>query len=102
MFALGTFADSAGEFAGLVLDGESVIALRDQRWPTVRAMCADWQAAMERLGEIAEQRAGTGVSLEALRVCPPVTPIQVLQSGANYRQHVIDIIVAEERRADHG
>jgi 2-keto-4-pentenoate hydratase/2-oxohepta-3-ene-1,7-dioic acid hydratase in catechol pathway len=37
------------------------------------------------------------IPVEELRVCAPLAPIQVLQSGANYRAHVIDIILAEER-----
>jgi 2-keto-4-pentenoate hydratase/2-oxohepta-3-ene-1,7-dioic acid hydratase in catechol pathway len=97
MFALGTFVDADGEFPGLVLEGELVTALRDQPWPTIKALCGDWESAMERLEPLAEQRAGTGVPLSSLSVRPPLIPTQVLQSGANYRQHVIDLIVAEQR-----
>jgi 2-keto-4-pentenoate hydratase/2-oxohepta-3-ene-1,7-dioic acid hydratase in catechol pathway len=96
-FALGTFADAEGEFAGLVLDeGRSVIALREERWPTTREMLGDWDAAFARLGELAAGRPGTVIPVEELRVCAPLAPIQILQSGANYRAHVIDIILAEE------
>jgi 2-keto-4-pentenoate hydratase/2-oxohepta-3-ene-1,7-dioic acid hydratase in catechol pathway len=98
LFALGTFADAEGEFAGLVLDeGRSVIALREERWQTTREMLGDWDAAFARLGELAADRPGTVIPVEELRVCAPLAPIQVLQSGANYRAHVIDIILAEER-----
>ena len=31
---------------------------------------------------------------------PPIEPRQVLQSGANYRKHVVDIIMSE--RSDYG
>jgi 2,4-diketo-3-deoxy-L-fuconate hydrolase len=98
LFALGTFADAEGEFAGLVLDeGRSVIALREERWATTRDMLGDWDAAFPRLGELAADRPGTAVPVAELRVCAPLAPIQILQSGANYRAHVIDIILAEER-----
>lgn len=97
MFAIGTFVDADGEFPGLVLDGELVTSLRDEPWPTVKAICGDWESAMERLAPLAKQRAGTGIPLESLSVRPPLQPVQVLQAGANYRQHVIDIIVAEQR-----
>jgi 2-keto-4-pentenoate hydratase/2-oxohepta-3-ene-1,7-dioic acid hydratase in catechol pathway len=97
MFALGTFADADGEFPGLVLEGERVSALRDQPWPSVKAIVGDWESAMARLAELADERAGSAVPIDSLRICPPLRPTQVLQSGANYRQHVIDIIVAEQR-----
>jgi 2-keto-4-pentenoate hydratase/2-oxohepta-3-ene-1,7-dioic acid hydratase in catechol pathway len=32
-----------------------------------------------------------------VRVLAPVDPVHVLQSGANYRRHVLDILLAEER-----
>jgi 2-keto-4-pentenoate hydratase/2-oxohepta-3-ene-1,7-dioic acid hydratase in catechol pathway len=35
-----------------------------------------------------------------VRVLPPVEPRNLLQSGANYRKHVIDIIVSEHDPAD--
>jgi 2-keto-4-pentenoate hydratase/2-oxohepta-3-ene-1,7-dioic acid hydratase in catechol pathway len=96
-FALGTFADADGEFPGLVLDGDRVLDLRAEPWRDTRAMFADWDAALARLRILAEQPQPAVLALEQLRVCPPLAPVQVLQSGANYRQHVIDIILAEER-----
>jgi 2-keto-4-pentenoate hydratase/2-oxohepta-3-ene-1,7-dioic acid hydratase in catechol pathway len=38
--------------------------------------------------------------LEGLRVLAPVEPRQVFQSGANYRQHVIDLEVAHRPKGD--
>jgi 2,4-diketo-3-deoxy-L-fuconate hydrolase len=95
-FALGTFADAEGEFPGLV-QGEHVISLRGERWGDTRAMLADWPAAFARLEQLAAEPPEGGVALATLAVRAPVTPVQVLQSGANYRRHVIDIILAEER-----
>jgi 2-keto-4-pentenoate hydratase/2-oxohepta-3-ene-1,7-dioic acid hydratase in catechol pathway len=96
-FALGTFADADGEFPGLVLAGDRVIDLRAERWPDTRAMFGDWAAAQARLEALAAQPERADLALDELRVRPPLAPIQVLQSGANYRQHVVDIILAEER-----
>jgi len=38
------------------------------------------------------------VALDELRPLPPVRPAQILQAGANYRTHVIDLQVAEALR----
>jgi 2-keto-4-pentenoate hydratase/2-oxohepta-3-ene-1,7-dioic acid hydratase in catechol pathway len=100
-FAVGMFADGQREFAGLVAGGR-VRELGDG----TTALLADWDAAMRRLTELAaeagtaaDQAAADGAAgwrpLDGLRVLPPVRPGQILQSGANYRRHVIDLHVAE-------
>ncbi|HKT05088.1 MAG TPA: fumarylacetoacetate hydrolase family protein [Rugosimonospora sp.] len=96
-FALGTFAAPVGRpFAGLVT-GEVVRELPG----TVLDLLADWDAALPRLGELATRVGGTRWRLDDLRVLPPLAPGQVLQSGANYRQHVVDLVAAE-RHSVHG
>jgi 2-keto-4-pentenoate hydratase/2-oxohepta-3-ene-1,7-dioic acid hydratase in catechol pathway len=88
MYGLGTFADAEGAFAGVVVGGARVLRVPG----TTRELLGDW----ERLGTVA---AGDGDwrPLDELRVLPPVAPTHVFQSGANYRGHVLDIVVAEER-----
>src|SRR5262249_26981120 len=97
MFAIGTFADDEREaFPGLLVDGERVLDLSGYGWPTVRPVLAGGDAALHVLEALAE--GGTGGSpLTALRVLPPVEPVHILQSGANYREHVLELILAEER-----
>jgi len=67
---------------------------------TVNDLLADWDAALVTLAELAEQ-ADDAVwhDLASLDVRCPVDPRQILQCGANYRSHVVDIVMAE-RRAD--
>ena len=97
-FAVGMFADDTAavgqrEFAGLVAEGR-VRAIGDSTAP----LLADWDASMRRLAELAGELAGDAAGwrpLDGLRVLPPVRPGQILQSGANYRRHVIDLHVAE-------
>jgi 2-keto-4-pentenoate hydratase/2-oxohepta-3-ene-1,7-dioic acid hydratase in catechol pathway len=94
MFAVGTAAGGEREFAGLVVGG----LVREVASDTA-SLLRDWDAALSHLGELAEV-AGRSASwawhlLAGLRVLPPVWPGQVLQSGANYRQHVIDLHVSE-------
>jgi 2-keto-4-pentenoate hydratase/2-oxohepta-3-ene-1,7-dioic acid hydratase in catechol pathway len=80
-------------FAGLVA-GDRVRDLSEQA-ATVTGLLRDWDAAMALLGELSRSRAGRWLPLDELRPAPPVLPGQILQSGANYRQHVIDIIMSE-------
>lgn len=95
-FALGTFAgDDEPPFPGLVLDGVRVVDLRGYGWGSLLAILRAWEAAFPVLRRIAEGAGGTPIA--QLRTLVPVQPGQILQSGANYRKHVLDIIVAEER-----
>lgn len=93
-FAVGMFADGQREFAGLVV-GEQVHEVASDTAVLLR----DWDAAMIGIAELAatvnEDSAAWRPLNEELRVLPPVRSGQVLQSGANYRQHVIDLHVSE-------
>jgi 2-keto-4-pentenoate hydratase/2-oxohepta-3-ene-1,7-dioic acid hydratase in catechol pathway len=106
-YALGVFrqldgAKGAGpggdtEFTGLVRDGR----VRDlSGFGTVNDLLAYWDDAQRRLDELAAaQDTGDWTDLAQLDVRCPVSPGQILQVGANYRKHVVDIVMAE-RRAD--
>ncbi|WP_068691617.1 fumarylacetoacetate hydrolase family protein [Thermobifida halotolerans] len=101
-FALGTFEAPDGRvFPGLVRD-QRVRDLTDAITggvlpcdgpPALLGLLRVWDDAVPRLAELAAAddgwRDGAG-----LRVRAPLTPGQVLQSGANYRTHVIDLVVA--------
>ena len=114
-FKLGTFSlAGCRPFAGLVLD-DRVMAL-EAVVPMCRELGFDlsgsaamlgllerWPENLAALGAVAEAAAGdpafgrrfegVGVSVDTLRLHPPVMPRQVFCSGANYRNHVIDMIV---------
>jgi 2-keto-4-pentenoate hydratase/2-oxohepta-3-ene-1,7-dioic acid hydratase in catechol pathway len=101
-FALGVFAlraapsgaPPAAAFTGLVC-GERV---RDiSALGTVNDLLADWGASFGRLGQLAGSARGDWLSLAELDVRCPVAPAQILQCGANYRSHVVDIVMAERR-----
>jgi 2-keto-4-pentenoate hydratase/2-oxohepta-3-ene-1,7-dioic acid hydratase in catechol pathway len=90
-FALGTFAGPAGPFAGLVRD-DRVLPLEQ----TTAELLSDWDAALDHLTAQAETQGSQRTQpLAELHALPPVRPGQILQSGANYRKHVVDIIVSE-------
>ena len=99
-FALGVFRDAAthlaSDFTGLVRDGR----VRDiSVLGTVNDLLAGWDESMRPLAELADSPEGDWIDLGALDVRCPVDPGQILQCGANYRSHVVDIVMAE-RRAD--
>jgi 2-keto-4-pentenoate hydratase/2-oxohepta-3-ene-1,7-dioic acid hydratase in catechol pathway len=64
---------------------------------TVNDLLADWDASFARLGQLAASADGDWFSLAELDVHCPVAPAQILQCGANYRKHVVDIVMAERR-----
>jgi 2-keto-4-pentenoate hydratase/2-oxohepta-3-ene-1,7-dioic acid hydratase in catechol pathway len=102
-FALGTFAAPGGgaPFPGLVVAGR-VRDLRPDGLPatSARGLLAEWDTVLPRLAELADRGPGTWLAADDVRVLPPVRPLNLLQSGANYRKHVIDIIVSEHDPAD--
>ncbi|MFJ9895647.1 fumarylacetoacetate hydrolase family protein [Streptomyces sp. NPDC091280] len=98
-FALGTFASGAAVFPGLVT-GSRVRDLSDLV-PSIRALVEDWAELLPRLGDLARSAEGGRHELAALRVLTPIEPGQILQSGANYRKHVVDLVAAEKESV-HG
>ncbi|MGW4983401.1 fumarylacetoacetate hydrolase family protein [Streptomyces mirabilis] len=98
-FALGTFGGGSRDFPGLVV-GPRVRDLSDLA-PSVRAVVEDWEALFPRLVDLAQETADAWHALADLRVLAPVEPGQVLQSGANYRKHVVDLVAAEKESV-HG
>ncbi|MEU1510971.1 fumarylacetoacetate hydrolase family protein [Streptomyces sp. NPDC005811] len=98
-FALGTFRGGAAAFPGLVT-GARVRDLSDLV-TSVRALVEDWDTWLPRLHELADDPAGTRHDLADLSVLAPIEPGQILQSGANYRKHVVDLVAAEKESV-HG
>ena len=113
-FALGTLSAPDGPaFPALVTPDARVLDLRvafgDDRL-TTRSILESWESALPRLRTLAADGGPERGPLADFRVHAPVEPRQVLQSGANYRQHVIDLHGAhrapgddrpeEERRAE--
>ncbi len=101
-FALGTFSSAGGpSFPGLVVDDR--VADLGQVLPWRPASTLDvlerWAEALPLLRHMASDEAQEWQPLDGLHVHAPVAPRQVFQSGANYRQHVIDLVVAH-RPAD--
>ncbi|WP_313815999.1 fumarylacetoacetate hydrolase family protein [Citricoccus sp.] len=102
-YALGTFDDGSGPFAGLVA-GDRVLRIRPgdltDGLPTVRDLLEDWGGVRPRLADLAPVARQEGEPLEALRILPPLEPRQIFQAGANYRSHVAEIIISGKEADD--
>ncbi|MDG9723320.1 fumarylacetoacetate hydrolase family protein [Streptomyces sp. DH41] len=103
-FALATLSALDGAaFPALVTSDAQVIDLRDaldDAALSVRDLLDDWEAVLPRLTALADDSAPRRAPLADFRVHAPVEPRQVFQSGANYRQHVIDLHVAHRAPGD--
>ena len=103
-YALGRFQTSGGDrFAGVVVD-DTVLPLADV-YPgadDVPALLADWPQHSAALDDAVERAlptwAGRATPVDDLVVCAPVAPVQVFQSGANYKTHVVQLMVAAASR----
>ncbi|WBO63260.1 fumarylacetoacetate hydrolase family protein [Streptomyces camelliae] len=102
-FALGTFSTQDGEpFPGL-LANDRVLDLRsalDWAPSDLRAVLERWEETLPVLRTLADDDSLGRRPLEGLRVHAPIEPRQIFQSGANYRQHVIDLEVAHRSPDD--
>jgi 2,4-didehydro-3-deoxy-L-rhamnonate hydrolase len=105
-YGLGTFAPHSGgaPFAGLVL-GERVVSLERHLGvgTTIRALLEDWSRSSYELQDVADAAdPGETVELSSLRPLPPVLPCgQLFQAGANYKQHLVELMSADRERMHH-
>jgi 2-keto-4-pentenoate hydratase/2-oxohepta-3-ene-1,7-dioic acid hydratase in catechol pathway len=87
-FALGTVNDGVPV---LLVDGDRLADLRPYGIASIEAALADWDFSL-----LERAAGGDTFPLEGADVGIPYRPTQILQSGANYRQHVIDLAVDRE------
>jgi len=123
-FVLGTFeSNGSGPFPGVGFDEHgdtTVVALSDlgslgsdigrvADAPSVIALFEDWDASFRallgarRLLRTRTKHSVTRHPLSTLHVCAPIDPPrQILCVGANYRTHVIQMIIAQPSPANEG
>jgi 2,4-didehydro-3-deoxy-L-rhamnonate hydrolase len=94
-WALGTVAERGRAFPALLLPGERVVDLTAAGFRTAEEIVAAWGRSLPDL-ERAAAAPRTTIPLADVEVRIPYRPTQVLQSGANYRTHVIDLAVDRE------
>lgn len=104
-FSIGSFSIAGSEpFSGMLRDG-SVIALTGLDHGlrgSVLEIVEHWQENLPRLRSAAERWANADIMLtriavpiERLQVHVPYRPRQIFAVGANYRKHVIELIMAD-------
>jgi 2,4-diketo-3-deoxy-L-fuconate hydrolase len=104
-YSLITYADPDGGSArpGLETNGQVLpltvdnLSVPSKESLTINAIIEHWDAAEPQLDQLvgaAEDGAGGWLDFAVLRLLAPVQPRQILQTGANYRKHVIDLAVA--------
>jgi 2-keto-4-pentenoate hydratase/2-oxohepta-3-ene-1,7-dioic acid hydratase in catechol pathway len=105
-FALATFAAADGRpLAAMVRDGRAAALaphLGGER--SIRDLVDDWDHALPALQDLADtlEPHAYELAFDELRPLPPVLPPgQIFQAGANYRQHVLDLMAGAEARGDN-
>jgi 2,4-didehydro-3-deoxy-L-rhamnonate hydrolase len=70
---------------------------------TIRELVEDWEAAFPALQALADRLEPSEyeIAVHELRPLPPLMPGQVFQAGANYRQHVLDLMAGAAARGDN-
>ncbi len=102
-FGLGTFAAPDGApFPALVHDDGRTVDISGW-WANLHDVFDDWEAAWPALREIAGRGPDAADRAYAdLRPLPPLRHPDVLQAGANFRRHVIDMIVGQQYGRQEG
>ena len=90
-FGIGTYAEAGRIFPGVVRPDGSVIDV-SAHYADTHAIFNDWQRAFDRLENAARNTADNGLRLDALSALPPLAHPNLLCAGANYRQHVAEMM----------
>jgi 2-keto-4-pentenoate hydratase/2-oxohepta-3-ene-1,7-dioic acid hydratase in catechol pathway len=102
-FALGTASTQDGEPFPALLVKDRILDLSgalDWAPSGMRDVLERWEEALPVLHALADDDTLGWRPLEGLHLHAPLEPRQIFQSGANYRQHVIDLEVAHRSPDD--
>jgi len=96
-FGLATLRDGG---AALVVDGKAIRLADHGETRDALALLDDWEATLPQLERIADDAA---FGIEQAEFAVPYIPRQVFCTGANYRKHVIGLIMGDPsmRTAEH-
>lgn len=89
-FGIGTYAEGLRSFPGAVKPNGEVIELGDVFTDT-HAIFDDWARNFDRVSDLVETRS-PGFALADLRALPPLAHPNLLCAGANYKQHVAEML----------
>lgn len=66
----------------------------------LNSIISEWDRYRPQLEDLAARADGSGLPYESAELLAPVEPRQVIQAGANYRKHVIDLVAAHRNPDD--
>lgn len=89
-FGIGTFEVGGRIFPGVVKPNGGVIDISKEYHDT-HAIFDDWSRAFDRLHDLAEMRDGE-FEFASVRPLPPLAHPNLLCAGANYKQHVAEML----------
>ncbi len=91
-FGIGTFRAPGGRaFPGLVRPDGAVDDV-STLYVDTHAIFDDWDRALDRLVDLAAKPADTPLRFDTLEALPPLAHPNLLCAGANYRQHVAEMM----------
>ena len=91
-FGIGTFRKTGGTaFPGLVLPDGALLDLSAE-WRDTHAIFDDWDRALDRLADLAAKGGDTPYRFAEVEALPPLAHPNILAAGANYRQHVAEMM----------
>lgn len=99
-YALGRFRKTGGEqYTGVVIDDWVVpLAAVYADAPDLAGLLGDWPVHSKNLDAAVASGSGVwqaqAVVVSDVTVLPPIAPVQIFQSGANYKTHVVQLMVA--------
>jgi 2,4-diketo-3-deoxy-L-fuconate hydrolase len=100
-FGIGTFAsESRASFPGLVQPDGTVIDL-SSRYRDTHAIFDDWERSFDLLVKLRDQPTGESYQYADLRPLPPLAHPNLLCAGANYKQHVAEMLTKNKFNQDN-
>jgi 2-keto-4-pentenoate hydratase/2-oxohepta-3-ene-1,7-dioic acid hydratase in catechol pathway len=95
-FSLGRFCAPDGSiFTGLAVEQRVRSLDEETRSSHPVHLLTSWASSRDRLSELAGTPGGSWYDAPDLVPLAPLEPGQILQAGANYRKHVVDIVISE-------
>lgn len=95
-FSLGRFRAPDGSiFTGVAVDQRVRPLDPGTRSRDPVQLLASWATSRDELSELADTPGGLWYDAADLVPLAPLEPGQILQAGANYRKHVVDIVISE-------
>ncbi|HEU0045411.1 fumarylacetoacetate hydrolase family protein [Sphingomonas sp.] len=91
-FGFGTYRSRGGaSFPGLVMPDGAVFDLSD-RYRDTHAILDDWDRALDAMADVAARGGTAPYRFAELEALPPLAHPNLLCAGANYRQHVAEMM----------